>query len=539
MRHTTLICPSSLVRSWARNRSPRRSRAHGPLRQSGRIDCQCARRDEARSSVGGGCLTVRMFGKHVLEGLSEAEVLDYADACAETARQAEVELLRVAYQFAVLNDPDRIDPDEAAKPGREKARRFGGEGVAEVAEFAAASLGARIGRTTYAAGQLIADAQDLRHRHPVLWGRVQAGEVRSSYARHVCARTRDLSPAEAAHVDAEVAESADGRLPWTRFEDLVEGKVAVAAPEAARAKEERARQARFAKRLRGEEHGMASFMIRADVGTIKKIDDVVTSLADRLTGLLPDDPAGREEIPDTDHPNETYLSVDDRRVRAVMLLMLGHDPDSELDDLDVDPADLVPATTLVVHISGDAPETDEQGEPQARVARVEDHGPVTEDWVRAVLGPHARFTIRPVFDPLGQTPVDAYEVPERHRRAVRLMTPADCFPYGSSLDANQEVDHTVPYDPGGPPGQSRIGNYGPLTRTHHRIKTHGRWHVEQPFPGIYVWRDPHGGHYLVDHTGTRRTAPTPNLTTEPRPPVVVEIYRGGPIIELSSEFDAA
>jgi hypothetical protein len=43
-----------------------------------------------------------------------------------------------------------------------------------------------------------------------------------------------------------------------------------------------------------------------------------------------------------------------------------------------------------------------------------------------------------------------------------------------------------------------------MTTGHHRIKTHGRWQVKQPFPGIYVWRDPHGAFYLVDHTGTRR-----------------------------------
>lgn len=53
-------------------------------------------------------------------------------------------------------------------------------------------------------------------------------------------------------------------------------------------------------------------------------------------------------------------------------------------------------------------------------------------------------------------------------------------------------------------GQSRVGNYGPMTGFHHRIKTHGGWKVQQPFPGVYVWRDPHGGMYLVDHTGTRR-----------------------------------
>jgi hypothetical protein len=43
-----------------------------------------------------------------------------------------------------------------------------------------------------------------------------------------------------------------------------------------------------------------------------------------------------------------------------------------------------------------------------------------------------------------------------------------------------------------------------MPTSHHRIKTHGRWDVQQPFPGIYLWRDPHGAFYLVDHTGTRR-----------------------------------
>ena len=94
------------------------------------------------------------------------------------------------------------------------------------------------------------------------------------------------------------------------------------------------------------------------------------------------------------------------------------------------------------------------------------------------------------------------------------MTPADTFPFSSSLTATQ-IDHTVPFDhrPGAPPGQSRLGNYGPMSTPHHRLKTFGRWTVKQPFPGIYLWRDPHGAHYLVDHTGTRtlsRATSTPN-----------------------------
>ena len=42
----------------------------------------------------------------------------------------------------------------------------------------------------------------------------------------------------------------------------------------------------------------------------------------------------------------------------------------------------------------------------------------------------------------------------------------------------------------------------------HRIKTFTGWEAKQPFPGIYIWRDPFGAHYLVDHTGTRRLGQT-------------------------------
>ena len=109
------------------------------------------------------------------------------------------------------------------------------------------------------------------------------------------------------------------------------------------------------------------------------------------------------------------------------------------------------------------------------------------------------------------------------------MTPADVFPYSSSLSRTMQVDHTTPYDQG---GRSGIGNYGPMSVPHHRIKTHGGWHLKQPFPGIYLWRDPHGAYYLVDHTGTRQLkGRTDDL------PLVVEIYRNLPGVRL--DFEAA
>ena len=165
----------------------------------------------------------------------------------------------------------------------------------------------------------------------------------------------------------------------------------------------------------------------------------------------------------------------------------------------VDWSRLLPAVTVYVHLYGGL---DGEG-----VARVEGTGPLTEAWIREHLGQDARFTIRPVLDIEAQAPVDAYEIPDRHRQAVHLMTPADTFPHSPNTSRSQQIDHTIAFRHGEAAmgaGQSRVGNYGPMTIHHHRIKTHGRWQVEQPFPGIYVWRDPFGALFLVDHTGTRR-----------------------------------
>ncbi len=277
----------------------------------------------------------------------------------------------------------------------------------------------------------------------MLWARVQAGEVRASYARHVVTKTRELSLAEAAHVDAEVAESADGRIPWTRFEALVAGKVATAAPALAREKEERAKKARFAKIIGRPEHGMASFLIRADIATITALDTAITTRAAQLAQTLPDEPdAPREE--DQSRTDERCVTIDDRRVLAALQLATGTGPD-QTPDLDV---------TLVVHLDGRGErESDEHGHPLEPIARLEGHGPLTTTWLRQTLGPRARFTITPT--------------------------------------------------------------------THHRIKTHGDWQVHQPVPGIYLWQDPHGAHYLVDHTGTRRLPQTPG---RPQPTSTFEIY---------------
>ena len=113
--------------------------------------------------------------------------------------------------------------------------------------------------------------------------------------------------------------------------------------------------------------------------------------------------------------------------------------------------------------------------------------------------------MRPVLDIDGIAPVDCYEAPADIAEALRVRTPADPFPYSPNTTGDGDNDHNQPYvppDEGGPPGQTAVHTMAWMTRQSHRIKTHGGWKVTQPRSGTWIWRSPHGHHYLIDHTGT-------------------------------------
>lgn len=177
-------------------------------------------------------------------------------------------------------------------------------------------------------------------------------------------------------------------------------------------------------------------------------------------------------------------------------------------------ASLLPRVNLYLHVHADSIDAGHG------VVRWEGEGPVSLYYIREFLGPDAEFTVKPVIDTAKLAPVDAYEIPERHREALHLRTPADIFPFAPNTGRKKHADHTkayCPHDKGGPPGQTGLHNLGPMIGYHHRVKTHAGWKVEQPFPGIYVWMSPHGSLFLVDHTGTRQLrGPHTDSPTRPR-----------------------
>jgi hypothetical protein len=303
-------------------------------------------------------------------------------------------------------------------------------------------------------------------------------------AREIADMTRHLTLDAAAAVDACVSRWAD-RLTWGRLRAYTEAAIIAADPDAAdhAATDAAAQQGVWVAQSDG--HGLKDIHIRTEAPNAIWFEATVDRLADSLGAL--GDPS----------------SKDVRRARAIGVI--AH-PQQALELLDGAAPPATPTArakaVLNVHIAADSV----AGAGDNPVARVEDLGPATLQQVKDWLG-RCDVTVRPVLDAAGVAPVDGYEIPDRMREAVHLTIPADAFPYASSTSRRTDLDHTVAYLPpahGGPPGQTAIGNLAKLTRQHHRIKTHGRWQVTQPYPGVLVWKSPHGRMYLVDQTGTRR-----------------------------------
>jgi hypothetical protein len=90
--------------------------------------------------------------------------------------------------------------------------------------------------------------------------------------------------------------------------------------------------------------------------------------------------------------------------------------------------------------------------------------------------------------------VPGYRMPDslHHILKIRQKT---CFnPICGHPAISSDDDHTLPYDQG---GRSCECNGAPGCRNCHQTKQTPGWHLEQPSPGVLIWRTPHGRRYTV------------------------------------------
>ena len=493
-----------------------------------------------------------MFDSSWVVDLDAEAAAALVGATQDALREQEWREITLAAQWAVLHDERTLPPgnpsDTGPRPaGRERARRAGGDGTPRIAEFACAELGALMGTGFIAAANLIRDAVDLQHRHPLLWAALGEGRGRVWKARRVAAMAHaaGLSREQAWSVDAATTEYVD-TLTWSAFTRLVEAKIIEADPAAAEARRVAAELERFVVTGQSSEHGLKTLVARANAGEVIYF----VAMCDRIAQILAlqgdPDPVGARR--------SKALGILANPAHALALLEHHASDDPHPDDPDqsdragqddaesgadrgvggsgpcvpVNPAALRPRAVLHVRIS------EQVLRAGTGVAYVEHDGGIVvpAGALRDLLG-HHHVTVRPVLDLRDQVPVDAYEVPTAMREALRLARPSSVFPWTRVGTTNPDLDHSRPYLPmgrGGPPAQTRIGNLGPLHRFGHRVKTHGRgWVLRQPRPGLYLFRTPQRYWFRVDNDGTHPSGKDADLNghlpPEPETPLEHHLAR--------------
>ena len=496
-----------------------------------------------------------MFDSGVeLPALGAAQLAGLIEQNHAELKTRECRMLQLACAWADAHYLDSDNPDY--QPVIQRACAWGGEGTPEVSEYCAAELGALQGTGIAAARALIADALDLRYRLPRLWNRVLTGGVRAWQARKIAEQTRALSWEACADVDHALSDFVD-MMPWPRSAKILSAAILQADPALAAERAERARSTQDVFSLDSED-GLKTIVAKAAAGdaiwflaTVNRIADILAAEGDtgpigsrraRAIGILAQ-PAealrlliehqhDHDQAAKSNEPGETATAADPKKPNESAEPREpteSGEPTDTVDDAMPEPeaeeaapeaeaeADDHQSLSMVVPPAFDAATARPRvvlhfqlAEAALRtghaIVRPEDGGPITLHQLMEFLSrTRCQVRIQPVLNPTAVAAVDSYEIPAQLRAAVRALQLADVFPFGTCLSPHMDLDHTeryVPTDCGGPPGQTRLGNLGPMTRSGHRAVTHGGWQKHQPEPGYYIHRSPCGYIYLVTNQGT-------------------------------------
>lgn len=460
-----------------------------------------------------------------------AALLRGAEDCVAAGRRVEVEAFEhlLAYADTFSGDPQEEPGAVPIRYGGPRLVALGGDGTPEVADLPLVELAVARHESVQATRNALGDALDLRHRLPRVWSGVRELRCPLWVVRKVARMSRSLTREAVVLVDVALAAALDESP--ARILDLAEAKVIEADTAAHEQRLRRARRRRgvWVSRPRPGEQvddqadtaGTAGVFARLERADAEAWEAAVADLA----GLL----ATHSDAGDVGDD----LGLDHWRAEAFALLA---DPAAALDFLrragggsgpSADVEDALAATSsrpraqVYLHVACDA-----AGEI-GPVARVEQLGPMLSTRLGALLGRHD-IILTPVIDLHHGRSVNAYEHPTDVRLRTELRTVVEPFPHSSGAGFTRrgrppDHDHTVAYDPHGPPGQTGDHNDTPLRRHHHRAKTHAAYTVTQIGPDRWVWRTPHGLRRLVGAGGTRRL---PAVEVYTRPDLVAALAPG-------------
>jgi hypothetical protein len=451
-------------------------------------------------------------------------VLDATETLVRDRGELDVDDVRLIQHWADLHS---TAPEGPRVPGGDHLSTYGGEGTPTVRELCWAELAIARGTSVVAMQRLAADALDLRHRIPLVWQAVQELRLPVWVARRVATLSRDLSKDAVVIVDVAVAAAAD-QAPG-RVLRIAEAKVIEADPDAHRArlaKDAAQVGVTLARPKPGDavspvdgEPATGRVTLKLPRGAALDFDAAVAEVADAL----------HDQLPETERDTVTRGEL---QVKAVELLSNPHaaaaflDTVGNTDDPTGDQPGPLPKpkkrpATLYVFLTDLV-----LGGRVDGVARAEGIGPVLLEQVVELLE-HRQVTVQPVIDLNHTHAVNGYEHPTaaKHRTLLRML--GDAFPHSANIGYRRlDHDHPAPYVPpdrGGPPGQTGDHADAPLSRTHHRVKTHvPGYRVDQLALGTYRWVTPHGLARMVTRHGTTKI----QLIHGPDHQIVGEIYPG-------------
>jgi len=449
-----------------------------------------------------------------------ADVLSRLQSTVTLRRQVEVDDLLLVLDWCELHRMEVLPevPGTPPVPDGEREQSVGGEGTPKVQELALCELGIARSVHTLAARAMVADALDLRHRLPLTFDKVLTLGCDLWVARKIASLSRHV-PADAVHVvDTAIADAITTQSPG-RVITIAEAKIIEADLPAHEKERADQRTRRYVGLGRTDTHGLKHLIARITAGDAHFIDAMLERIADILT-QHPEHNGTTTAATSRDELRSIAMGYLARPAELLQLLLEAREPsqfdeseepsehgESEEPRATAFPADLLdalrtadphrmrPGSILYIHLH----EAALHG--TAAVARVEGIGPMTLTGLRELLAT-TQVTVKGVLDLTDRVSTSAYEHPESIKERIHLLRPEEAFPHATTTSRKVDLDHAVPYDPGGPPEQTNSHHSQPLARGRHRAKTHLPYTCTPISTGEILWTTPHQLHRLVDHHGT-------------------------------------
>ncbi|NHB85058.1 DUF222 domain-containing protein [Tessaracoccus sp. HDW20] len=197
-------------------------------------------------------------------------------------RRGEAEVIDSLCDLATIY---RLDEDELNEALVERRIRLGAAGTPTVSEYLSLEVAGLLGCTATAAASRLADALNLKYRHPRLYQAVQEMDIDAGRALKAAARCTGLHPIHTDAVTTAWLARQKGKG-WTAAFNALDKLITESDVELAAEKERRARQDRGVHAW-GAQDGVMNLTGRLDITDARLVDDRLSLFADLIEPEFP------------------------------------------------------------------------------------------------------------------------------------------------------------------------------------------------------------------------------------------------------------